>query len=67
MPDEKKCAVPGCGRPRHTCGRGYNGSRYCTTHHVRMTKHGDPYADVPIEVYRGRSLAQRREELAEVR
>ena len=58
----KVCKVPGCGRPLHPCGRGYRHGKWCTTHHVRVTKHGDAYEDVPIEQTR-KSLAQRREEL----
>ena len=61
---DKVCSVPGCGRPSHPDGRGYRYSRFCTTHHVRVTKHGDAYEDVPIGGHKGKSLAQRREELA---
>lgn len=57
------CAVPGCGRPQHPCGRGALSSQYCTTHHMRVRRCGDAYAEIPIDQYRGETLAQRRKEM----
>ena len=36
------CEIPGCGRPHRARG-------YCGAHYVRMTPHGHPQADLPVE------------------
>ena len=57
------CKVPSCDRPTHPDGRGYSYPGYCTSHHVRVSRLGDAYEDVPVEPVGGKSLAQRRAEL----
>lgn len=51
-----KCKVKNCQR------EGENNQKYCHTHYIRLRRLGDVFADIPIEIKKGRaSLFKRRE------